>query len=184
MDTDSTEGRPKTSSDKEKLWCLGVSSPSAVLSVEVVINENKIKSALIKFLGFAAGRLTSNSRLRSLFQNCLSSNFKPLLGNFFFCLFFFTCSFKDYSDPVCRPRSNTKGSFSYTCSVWIHGDLLLWNRAGRIAGELSARRVSSDKRLQRLCIAAPLITSVERPKWRLSPYTLHWSRVCVCVFLS
>lgn len=89
MDTDSTEGRPKTSSDKEKLWCLGVSSPSAVLSVEVVINENKIKSALIKFLGFAAGRLTSNSRLRSLFQNCLSSNFKPLLGNFFFCLFFF-----------------------------------------------------------------------------------------------
>lgn len=88
MDTDSTEDRPKTFSDKEKLWCLGVSSPSAVLSVEVVINENKIKSALIKFLGFAVGRLTSNSRLRSLFQNCLSSNFKPLLWKLlFFCLF-------------------------------------------------------------------------------------------------
>lgn len=56
--------------------------------------------------------------------------------------------------------------------------------SGADAGELSARRVYSDKRLQRLCIAAPLITSVERPKWRLSPYTLHCSSVSVCVFLS
>lgn len=147
-------------------------APLLHLFVEVVINENKIKSAPIKFLGFAAGKLTSNSHLRALFHICLSSNFKPLLWKLLF-LSFFTCSFKDYSDPVCRPRSNTKGSFSSACSVWICGDLLLWNRAGRIAGELSARRVSSDKRLQRLCIAAPLITSVERPKWRLSPYTLH-----------
>lgn len=48
--------RLKSSSNTEKIWGLGVSFPLVVPSVETVINKNRIKSAVIHFFWFAAGK--------------------------------------------------------------------------------------------------------------------------------